>query len=192
MHRQTLGDSQENPFSAILPTGRRPVKCELIDKKEYNRKYEPSQRKERLKRCKQRVSHPFFPCKVRTSNAGVYKNCESVKERPEFTKVEPYSTTEMEVMNERTSTQSNERTSTQSNDNSSTQSMNNSSSSSLVNSSTTSRYQTRSKTARQKKTTPTTTTRTTTTPTTTNKKTTNNKQKNNKQQTKKQQTKKAK
>lgn len=167
MHRQTLGDSQEKPFSPILPTGRRPVKCELIDKKKYNRKYEPSQRKERLKRCKQRVGHPFFPCKVRTSNAGVFKNCESVKERPEFTKVEPYSTTEMEVMNERTSTKSN--------DNSPTQSMNNSSSS-LVNSSTTSRYQTRSKTAKQ-----TTTTRTTTTPTTTtNKKTTNKKTKNKK------------
>ena len=169
MHRQTLGDSQEKPFSAILPTGRRPVKCELIDKKEYNRKNEPSQRKERLKRCKQRVDHPFFPCKVRTSNAGVYKNCESVKERPEFTKVEPYSTTEMEVMNERTSTQSN--------DNSSTQSMNNSSSSSsLVNSSTTSSYQTRSKTAKQTTTTPTTTTN----KKTTNKKTKKPKQKSNK------------
>jgi hypothetical protein len=167
MHRRTLRDSQEKPFSPILPTGRRPVKCELIDKKEYNRKYEPSQRKERLKRCKQRVGHPFFPCKVRTSNAGVFKNCESVKERPEFTKVEPYSTTEMEVMNERTSTKSN--------DNSPTQSMNNSSSSSLVNSSTTSRYQTRSKTAKQTTTTPTTTTPTTTTPTTTTRTTTTNK-----------------
>ena len=95
MHRQLLADSQTEPFPGLLPTGRHPTKCEQIDLKTYNRKSENHIRSERLKRCTQRVGHPFFPCAVTKSNDGIYTGCKSVNKRPDKAKVQPFTGTQL-------------------------------------------------------------------------------------------------
>jgi len=95
MHRQLLGDSQTDVFPGILPTGRHPTVCEDIDKKKYNRKNDKSIKIERTKRCTRRVNHPFFPCEVEHTTENVYIGCKSVNMRPEKTRVQPFSETEL-------------------------------------------------------------------------------------------------